>query len=80
MVKLNIDSETFNKWQQKAVARGLTVEAWLRQQVEPDLPKNPTVKASEMTPDEWSAWLKDFANRHPPTGYPVDDSRESIYD
>ncbi len=76
MGTLDIDEKTFERWRQRARTLGLSVEDWLHQLVKPDLPKT----ASEMSPDEWINWLHEFASRHPPTGYPVDDSRESIYD
>ena len=81
MVTLNIDTETFKKLQQRAIARGLSVEAWLRQQVDRDTSAHLVdTKASQMSAEEWDEWLNKMANRHPPTGYPMDDSRESIYD
>lgn len=79
MISLDIDTETFERWQKHAVACGISVEDWLRQKLDNEQDLG-APRGMRMSSNEWSEWLRKFAKRHPPTGHPMDDSRESIYD
>lgn len=86
MIALRIDEQTYATWSERAAACGLSVEDWLRSQTA----RRPAVEsqevgdvpsgASKMLEKDWNARLRAFAERHRPTGFPLDDSRESIYD
>jgi hypothetical protein len=83
MVTLNIDEETFAAWREQAEARGMSVEEWLKAKTADEAPASKPrgrKKKKEMSDEEWNGWLQSFIDRHRPTGRPVDDSRESIYD
>lgn len=86
MVTLRIDDETFAFWKEQATARGLSVEEWLKAETArghraDESPRNSEPQyAPNISQDEWVAELLQFARRHRPTGRPLDDSRESIYD
>ncbi|HEX6985236.1 MAG TPA: hypothetical protein VF170_07660 [Planctomycetaceae bacterium] len=86
MVTLAIDDATFALWKERAAARGLSVEEWLKAEtirreatIQPSPDRDPEYDP-DMPQDEWVARLDAIAKRHPPTGRPLDDSRESIYD
>lgn len=86
MITLRIDDQTYALWRERAAERGLSVEDWLRTETEsPQAIEGPEVggpssDAPTMPADAWIARLDAIAERHPPTGFPLDDSRESIYD
>jgi len=87
MITLQIDEQTYSSWREQAFARGLSVEEWLRaattgervpdEELEFGESATPAAGLSSGTLRER---LEAIARRHPPTGRPVDDSRESIYD
>lgn len=86
MIALRIDDETYATWSERAAACGLSVEDWLKTETvqRPALESQPAGGVPNGAPTilekDWTARLRAFAERHQPTGFPLDDSRESIYD
>lgn len=78
MVTLRIDERTFAAWSQQASSKGLSVEDWLKTKTSAGEPL-PTADAAGLN-EIWRDRLLAFARRHHPTGTPLDDSRESIYE
>ncbi|SFH54110.1 hypothetical protein SAMN05421753_10182 [Planctomicrobium piriforme] len=78
MVTIQVDDETFAELRKQATERGLTVEDWLRESTldSAALPDS----ASSASEELWRERLATFISIHRPTGVPMDDSRESIYD
>lgn len=77
MVTIQVDDETYAVWNQRANAVGVTVTDWLKSKTIEESPSKPH---NDQQNDEWLNWLHTFAKSQTPTGHPVDDSRESIYD
>ena len=82
MIALKIDDQTYAIWSECATARGLSVEDWLKTETaqRPSLEPKEAGGAATIPETDWTARLRAFAHRHRPTGFPLDDSRESIYD
>ena len=86
MITLRIDDQTYALWRERAAERGLSVEDWLKTETAGRRPgEHPEAggtsgEAPALSADAWTARLRAFAARHRPTGHPLDDSRESIYD
>ncbi|MFV0444761.1 MAG: hypothetical protein ACK5Q5_14410 [Planctomycetaceae bacterium] len=76
MATLNIDDRILAAWKARATAEGLSVEEWLEDQTA----ATATARPSLLTHEEWHRRLRALAQRHPPTGVPLNDSRESIYE
>ncbi len=75
MPMLLIDDRTYAAWELEASSHGQSVEDWLISQMgEVDLKPVLNDDAS------WEERFLAFVRRHRPTGAPLDDSRESIYD
>lgn len=79
MVTLNIDETVFATWSKEAARRGMTVEEWLKAETLPELPGEASVASRTTNSVKWHDRLIQFARRHEPTGAPMDNSRESIY-
>jgi hypothetical protein len=75
MVTLQIDDETFAGLKQKASKDNLSVEEWLKRRIADDVA--PPVSNNQ---DAFQSWWSSFVGSARPTGFPLDDSRESIYD
>jgi hypothetical protein len=86
MIALRIDDQTYAMWSERAAACGLTVEDWLKSEtalradVELQEARDRPSGAATIPEKDWTARLRTFAERHRPTGFPLDDGRESIYD
>jgi hypothetical protein len=86
MITLRINDQTYAKWSQQAAERGLSVEDWLKTETESrrglDSPEAGEAlnDAPALPADASAARLDAIAMRHRPTEFPVDTSRESIYD
>lgn len=86
MVTLKIDDKTFAFWVQRAAAHGLSIEDWLkaetvdRQTTDAASQNSDAGYDADMPQDAWAAALEAIAKRHRPTGMPLDDGRESMYD
>jgi plasmid stability protein len=80
MVTLNIDDETFAAWRERAAAEGLSVEEWLKVKIDDETEPSEPVRKKRISDEEWRARLQAIADSHRPTGAPLDDSRDSIYD
>jgi len=85
---LNVPSE-YHDILQNAVASGAfsdsdsalrhALELLASEQANAVLPDRESNGNVELEQGDWQQRLRAFAARHKPTGYPVDDSRESIY-
>ena len=83
MPTLTVDQPTLDKLERLAAERGLTVGEWLSETLEEEAPSDQAAATESAAARRKSMedWLREFALRHArPTGHPVDDSRESIYE
>lgn len=80
-VTLELDTQTGEQLAERARARGLSVEDYIRDVLEEHTANGEATLAQSSTNEEWDAALDEFI--HSPAfrnvSWPVDDSRESIY-
>jgi len=78
--KLSPDRETALRAQ--AEAQGMTVEQWLLNLVEQQIPSTSIAHLQKTDPQEWARQVHEWAASHDRTSRPLSDeaiSRESIY-
>ena len=84
-VTLEIPEERAEMYQKQAQARGLTVESWLLEVADENIP-SPSISIAHLqrtNPEEWARQFRAWADSHDPNWPVLSDwamSRDSIYD
>ena len=81
MRNLTIDDDTYAAWQQRAAARGLSVEEWLKRKTGQDNGNGQTGEqpVKELTPSEQLNRLEEFYATLVGRGGTAEFDRENIY-
>jgi hypothetical protein len=77
-LELNLDAAKESALRNRATVAGKSLNEFVQDVLEEELIEA-TAADVRMPHDQWKARLHAFVARHKPTGYPMDDSRESIY-
>lgn len=79
-LELKLSEDQQNALWQLANASGLDVSAYLRQLIEAQVSQPATSPlGGPLSREQWQQRFESLVSRHRPTGFPLDDSRESIY-